>query len=146
MKSDLPDHPHVHTIERYYEGCNAADAALISATLSADMVHYWVDHKPVEGGDNVSTFAAKTAARTKATWTLDHALVNGDEAVAEWSMTWTPIGLDTPELLRGTEWFRFRGGLIAEVRAYHCNYHLGDPQNFELRGFPYLARGYQDFE
>ena len=146
MSANLPDHPHVRTILRYYEGCNTGDAGLIRSTLTHDMVHYWVDHKPVTDGDSLSTFAAKTATRTKACWTLDHVLVNAEEAVAEWSMTWTPIGLAEQEVLRGTEWFQFCDGLISEVRAYHCNHHLQDPRNFELRGFPYATRGYAAFD
>ena len=145
MTDNLPDHPHVETILRYYEACNAYSTELLGATLTEDMIHYWVDHVPVSGRAALSSFAAKSASRTKAHWILDHALVNGDEAVAEWTMTWTPIGFDEPELLRGTEWFIFRDGLIAEVRAYHCNFHLEDPRNFELREFPYASRGYLVF-
>ena len=141
----LPDHPHVRTILRYYEGCNRADAALVRSTLADDVVHYWVDHRPVEGAESLSVFAAKVAQRTRATWSSDHVLSGADEAVVEWSMRWTPIGSSEEEILRGTEWIRFAGGLIHEVRSYHNNHHLCDPRNFELRGFPYEARGYGDF-
>ena len=141
----LPDHPHVRTVLRYYEGCNRADASLIRATLAEDVVHYWVDHRPVEGAESLSVFAAKVAQRTRATWSADHVLAGADEAVVEWSMRWTPIGSNEEEILRGTEWIRFARGLIREVRSYHNNHHLSDPRNFELRGFPYRERGYGDF-
>ena len=141
----LPDHPHVRTILRYYEGCNRADAALVGSTLAEDVVHYWVDHRPVEGAESLSVFAAKVAKRTRATWSADHVLVGEDEAVVEWSMRWTPIGGAVEEILRGTEWIRFANGLISEVRSYHNNHHLSDPGNFELQGFPYGERGYSAF-
>ena len=57
------------------------------------------DHIPVSGGDSLASFAAKSASRTKGHWTLDKVLSNGDEAVAEWTMTWTPLGLERQELL-----------------------------------------------
>ena len=146
MNPNLPDHPHVRVIQRYYDACNAYSADALRQLLTPDMVHYWVDHVPVAGGDALASFAAKTAARTKGHWTLDKVMVSAEEAVAEWSMVWTPIGGDQRELLRGTEWFIFREGAIAEVRAYHCNFHLRDPRNFELREFPYRERGYSVFE
>ena len=143
--SKLPDHPHVDTVLRYYAGCNAYDAQMIRSTLTDDMVHYWVDHPPVHGGDHLASFAAKSASRTRAKWSGDHMLVVADEMVVEWSMSWIPIGADHREILRGTEWLCFRDRLISEVRSYHANYHLTDPQNFELRGYPHAARGYAMF-
>lgn len=135
-------HPHVDTIRRYYAGCNAADAARMRATFTDDVVHYFVDHAPVAGADALAAWWTKVAPRTRARWTLDHAIVQGDEAVIEWTMHWTPAGGEREEVLRGTEWYRFRDGRIAEIRSYHCNWHLRDPANHELRGFPYAARDY----
>ncbi len=140
--SRLPDHDHIRTILRYYDGCNTADAELMRSTFSADVVHYYLDHEPVRGRDGLAGYWAKVGPRTRARWSCDHAIVAGDEAVIEWSMRWTPIGTNTPELLRGTEWYRFVDGLIAEIRSYHCNHHLQSPDNYELRGFDYDARGY----
>ena len=140
--SEPAQHPHLATILRYYEGCNLADAELMKSTFTDDVVHYYVDHTPVAGRDGLANYWAKVVPRTKANWSLDHSIVAGDEAVIEWSMTWTPPGGDTQELLRGTEWYLFREGKIAEIRSYHNNHHLSDPANFELRGFPYAERGY----
>jgi ketosteroid isomerase-like protein len=136
-----PDHPHVATIRRYYDGCNAPDVELMCSTFTDDVVHYFVDHAPVRGAQGLATYWAKVVPKTRARWTLDHAIVQGDEAVIEWSMCWTPGGSTRPELLRGTEWYVFRSGKIAEIRSYHCNFHLQSPDNFELRQFPYAARG-----
>ena len=132
-------------ILRYYEACNRADPSLINETLAEDVVHYWVDHRPISDAEPMSVFAAKVAQRTRATWSADHILVGEDEAAVEWSMRWTPVGASEEELLRGTEWIRFAAGLIREVRSYHNNHHLSDPRNFELRDFPYRERGYDAF-
>ena len=136
--------PYVETIRAYYRGCNTADVALMKSTFTDDVVHYFVDHAPVAGAESLARFWEKVGPRTKAHWTVDHAIVEDDEAVIEWSMRWTPLGADREELLRGTEWYLFRDGRIAEIRSYHVNHHLQDPANFELRGFPYASRGYSN--
>jgi hypothetical protein len=135
-------HPFIETIQAYYQGCNDADVELMASTLTDDVVHYFVDHAPVHGAHGLASFWSKVGPRTRARWRLDHALVGGDEAVIEWTMRWTPVGTEREEVLRGTEWYRFRGGRIAEIRSYHVNWHLRDPGNFELRGFDYAGRGY----
>lgn len=135
-------HPHIDTIQTYYRGCNAADVALMCATFTDDVVHYFVDIEPVRGAQALAAFWARAGPRTRARWHLDHALVAGDEAVIEWTMHWTPPEGAEEEVLRGSEWYRFRDGRIAEIRSYHNNWHLRDPANFELRGFDYDARGY----
>jgi hypothetical protein len=61
-----------------------------------------------------------------------------DEALIEWTMRWSPPERSAPELLRGAEWYVFREGKIAELRAY-------DPiggGNHELDGYPYVEQGY----
>jgi hypothetical protein len=135
-------HPHVETILRYYRGCNTADEALMRSTFADEVVHYYVDHAPVRGADQLAHYWARVGPRTQAHWTLDRAIVEGDEAVIEWSMTWVPVGTERQEILRGTEWYTFRAAKILEIRSYHNNPHLADPANFELREFPYEERGY----
>jgi hypothetical protein len=76
-------------------------------------------------------------------WTVDHALVQADEAVIEWTMQWTPPGQKKPQLIRGAEWYIFRDGRIAEIRAYYLNPRLPYMHtSFELEDFPYPKRGY----
>jgi hypothetical protein len=60
--------------------------------------------------------------------------------VIEWAMTWRDPKSGERRINRGTEWFRFRDGRIAEVRAYHH----GDARNprGDLLGFDFEARGY----
>ena len=53
-------------------------------------------------------------------------------------MQWSPLEWSVPELLCGADWYVFREGKIAELRAY-------DPiggGNHELDGYPYAERGY----
>ena len=75
-----------------------------------------------------------------ARWTVDHEVVEGTEAVIEWSVLLTGPGEEARQLLRGTEWYVFRDGKIAEIRAYY-HYTSRTPLN-ELGGFPYAERGY----
>ena len=56
----------------------------------------------------------------EAQWFVENALEGeGDEAAIEWTMTWRDPKSGERRLDRGTEWFLFRDGKIAEVRAYH---------------------------
>ena len=138
---------HRETIERYYRGCNTADEALMQACFTEDVVHYFVDHAAVHGREGLARYWARVGPRTQAEWHVDHCMELGDEAVIEWSMRWLPpdnAATGTFERLRGTEWFRFRDGLISEVRSYHCNHRLAAPENRALHDFPYAERGYPE--
>ena len=141
--ADRPEHPYIRVIETYYDGCNTADVAKMVATFTTDVVHYFVDHAPVSGAEGLANYWAKGGPRTAANWAVDHWLVDEPEAVIEWSMRWQPPGADSSEVLRGTEWFRFREGRIAEIRSYHNNVHLQSPANRALHGFDYAGRGYR---
>ena len=134
---------YVSTIKRYYEGCSTADQELMMSTFTDDVVHYFTHHAPIRGAENLATYWAKMQPRIKATWLVDHAVVQGDEVVIEWTMRWTASETSKPELMRGAEWYIFRGEKIAEIRAYYMNRHLAYTQpNFELEGFPYADREY----
>ena len=147
MPPNLPPrqsgHPYIETIQSYYRGCNTADHALMVSTFTADVVHYFVDHSAVRGAEELASYWCKVAPRTQANWALDHAIVEEPECVIEWSMRWTPAATGVPELLRGTEWYRFEGGLISEIRSYHNNVYLQAPENRELHDFDYGSRGYR---
>ena len=111
---DAGERSHLATIRRYYEGCNTVNIELMRSTFDADVVHYFVDHAPVSGAVTLASYWAKIGPRTRARWSVDHFLAGGDEAVVEWSMRWMPAHAQRPEVLRGTEWFRFVEGRIAE--------------------------------
>ena len=136
-------HPFIEAIHTYYRGCNTADVELMMSTFTEDVVHFFVDHSAVRGAAALANYWAKVGPKTHANWQLDHALVQEDEAVIEWSMRWTPAATGTSELLRGSEWYLFRDGLIAEIRSYHANHYLSAPENRALHDFDYAARGYR---
>ena len=141
--SQLPEHEHVNTILRYYEGCNTANVDLMMSTFATDVVHYFVDHEPVESAAGLAHYWAKIGPKTKAHWTVERAMATDAEAVIEWAMSWVPMGAAAPEMLYGTEWFRFRDGRITEIRSYHNNPHLANDRNSALWSFPYAERGYR---
>jgi len=136
-------HDFIDTIHTYYQGCNTADVELMLSTFTEDVVHYFVDHSAVRGASALANYWAKVAPKTQANWQLDHALVQDSEAVIEWSMAWVPAQTGVRELLRGTEWYVFRQGRIAEIRSYHNNYFLPGRSNRELHDFAYADRGYR---
>ena len=136
-------HPFIDTIQTYYRGCNEPSYDVLMSTFTPDVVHYFVDHSAVVGAEVLANYWCKVQPRTAANWALDHALVQEDEAVIEWSMAWTPPATGQPELLRGSEWYLFRDGLIAEIRSYHCNVYLAAAENRQLHEFDYGGRGYR---
>ncbi|MEM7003681.1 MAG: nuclear transport factor 2 family protein [Pseudomonadota bacterium] len=136
-------HPYIEVIKTYYRGCNTADVALMCSTFTADVVHYFVDHSAVRGAQALANYWAKVAPRTQANWQLDHALVQDDEVAIEWSMRWQPPADVPPEILRGSEWYIFQDGKIAEIRSYHNNFYLQATENRALHDFDYSTRGYR---
>jgi len=141
------EHPYIATIKRYYHGCNTADIAVMISTFTDNVIHYFTHHAPIQGAETLATYWKKMQQRVKGVWTVDHGLVQSEEAVIEWTMQWTPPGSDTPELIRGAEWYVFRNERIAEIRAYYMNPRLPySSTNFELEDFPYVERGYTKLE
>jgi hypothetical protein len=136
-------HPYIDLIQTYYQGCNTQDVELMLSTFTDDVVHYFVDHSAVRGAHALANYWAKVAPRTEANWQLDHALVQEPEAVIEWSMAWVPPQTGVAEILRGSEWYVFRGERIAEIRSYHNNFYLQAPHNRQLHDFDYAGRGYR---
>ena len=71
------NHEHVTTIKRYYHGCSTADRALMLSTFTDDVVHYFTHHEPIRSAENLADYWAKMQPRIQATWSVDHALVQG---------------------------------------------------------------------
>lgn len=133
----------IPTISRYYAACSAGDAEGVRATVTDDVVHYFLAPNPgsvpVRGGEHLGRYWRKVQGMLDARWTVDHALGSGDEAVIEWTMTWRPPGTDDRVATRGAEWFVFAAdGRIAEIRSYYQQ----RPETTGLDGFPYAERGY----
>ena len=86
----MKNHPKYKMISKYYRGCNTQNAALMISTFANDVIHYFVDHSAVPGAEGLASYWCKVATLTKASWTIDHILIKGEEAVIEWSMRWKP--------------------------------------------------------
>jgi ketosteroid isomerase-like protein len=133
-------------IRLYYDGCTTGDVDLMLETLHGDVIHYFlapnVGSAPVAGAEHLARYWRKVTSAIHATWVVDHILVDGDEAVIEWTMLWTPQGADDAVATRGSEWFRFDDGWITEIRSYYQQ----RPDSTELDGFPYGRRGYSTLD
>ncbi|MDP6377384.1 MAG: hypothetical protein QGI55_16350 [Pseudomonadales bacterium] len=75
MRTRRSGHPYIETIQIYYRGCNTQDFAMLCSTSTSDVVRYCVDHTAVAGARQLANYWCKVAPRTRAHWTLDHALV-----------------------------------------------------------------------
>jgi hypothetical protein len=114
----------------------------VTATATADVVHYFlapnVGSTPVRGGEHLGRYWRKVHGAIAPVWVVDHGIVQGEEAVIEWSMFWLPPGASDRVVTRGAEWFVLRDERIAEIRSYYRQ----QPSDSELDGFPYADRGY----
>jgi ketosteroid isomerase-like protein len=131
-------------VRSYYEALNGGDAALIASHFTDDAVHYYTRLGPHETAETIGGYAAWAVANIDGQWYLEQGIEGDGEVVIEWTMTWRDPGSGEKRLDRGTEWFRFRDGLICEVRAYHH----GGPKNpqGDLLGFDHAGRGYTMLE
>ncbi len=128
-------------VRAYYEALNTGDAAAVSAHFTDDATHYYTRLGPHEGAKTIGDLAALGVSTIDAQWYIENLIEAGGEVAIEWTMTWRDPQSGERRLDRGTEWFRFRDGRIAEVRAYH---HGGkkNPQG-DLLGFDHEERGYR---
>jgi ketosteroid isomerase-like protein len=131
-------------ISSYYEALNTGDAELVASHFTDDAVHYYTRLGPHEGARSIGENAKWGVENADGQWHLEHGIEQGDEACIEWSMTWRDPKSGEKRINRGAEFFRFRDGKIAEVRAYHH----GDRKNpqGDLLGFDHEARGHTTLE
>ncbi len=107
----------VELIERYFAACSSGSAEAVADCFTSDAAIYDTNHPPVRGGSEIGAFWAGVHERWGgASWSVDRAVVDGDEAAIEWSMRGTHDG--EPFVVRGSEHYRFTGDLIAEIRQY----------------------------
>jgi ketosteroid isomerase-like protein len=139
--SGVSEADNIAVVQKYFEGCSTGDLETLLATLTPDVVHYFLDDsvQPIRGADHLARYWRKYRQVLDPTWSIDHAVAQGDEVVIEWSCIWTPKGREDRIVLRGTDWYVLRGGRIAEIRAYFIQNNTGDTG---LAGFPYSERGY----
>lgn len=137
----MKNHPYLDTIQTYFMGCNTGNVELMISTFMPNVTHYFPSHKSVSGADTLANYWAAFNNKTRKTeWTVDRFMALDDEAVIEWTMISTFLEDGQKDILRGTEWYVFRDGKIAEIRAYFMpTPNLTDS---ELVGFPYKERGY----
>ncbi len=137
----MSEHPNLATIRRYYDGCNTADAELMMSTFTPNVIHYFVEDKPIRGAAAIAAYWLPFQQEgRRAVWSVDHGIAQGDEAVIEWTLLYTRPARTPPTIMiRGAEWYFFRDGLIREIRAYEL---VGGDHPAELDGFPYAQHGY----
>jgi len=113
----------------------------MTSTFTEDVAHYFTGYRPVKGASDLAKYWAMYQSEGRTThWIVDYAISEGNEAVVEFAMETTTPEEPTPAVLRGTEWYVFRGDKIAEVRAYYTWVHGAAPS--KLEEFPYAERGY----
>jgi hypothetical protein len=134
--------PLIDKVLEYIKGCNTADIELMRSTCADDVTAYFIDMPPVNGSVSLAQFWKMVHDVTKARWSVDHAIVAGQEVVIEWSQVWTPPGGITEEFSRGIDWFIFVNGQISEIHQYYRPRNLGPDQIYELQSFPYRDRDY----
>ena len=127
-------------VRAYYEALNTGDPERVASFFTDDAVHYYTRLGPHEGARAIGEHTKMAVDHLEGRWTLEHGIEQGDEACIEWTMTWRDPKSGERRLDRGTEWFRFRDGRIAEVRAYHHSNERN--RSGDLVGFDHAARGH----
>jgi ketosteroid isomerase-like protein len=127
-------------IRSYYEALNSGDPDRIAEHFTDDAVHYYTRIEPLRGARTIGEHTKWAVENLEGRWVLENGIDDGDQAVIEWTMTWRDPKSGQARLDRGTEWFRFEDGRIAEVRAYfHSN---AKNRSGDLLGFDHGGRGY----
>ncbi len=127
-------------VAAYYEALNRGDADEVASYFTEDATHYYTRLGPHVGGQTIGNHTALGVAQIDGQWFMENGIDDGEQAVIEWTMTWRDPKSGERRLDRGTEWFRFRDGLICEIRAYH---HGGSKNpSGDLVGFDHAGRGY----
>jgi ketosteroid isomerase-like protein len=123
-------------VRAYYADLSSGDAAAVARHFTEDAVHYYTRRAPHLGAAQIAENAAAAVQHLNAVWTLENLVADAEQTAIEWSMAFDHPTNGRRLLDRGSEWFRFRDGLISEVRAYY-NERGGD-----LIGFDHAGRGH----
>lgn len=123
-------------VRAYYDDLSSGDAAAVARHFTDDAIHYYTRRPPHLGASQIAENAAAAVQHLNARWVLESIVADDEQVAIEWSMAFDHPTKSTRMLDRGTEWFRFRDGLICEVRAYY-NERGGD-----LIGFDHAGRGH----
>jgi ketosteroid isomerase-like protein len=127
-------------IRSYYEALNTGDPDRVADHFTDDATHYYTRLGPHQGARSIGDHTKLAVDHLEGQWFVENGIAEGDQAVIEWTMTWRDPKSGERRLDRGTEWFRFRDGKIAEIRAYHHS----DAKNRQgnLLGFDHEGRGH----
>lgn len=131
-------------IRDYYDGCNAADAAQMTACFERDAVHYFpagAAQPTMVGAEAIARGWQLAVSTFGSCWTIDRLVLDeeADEATIEWTHFKPKLGAH----LRGAELVRFGpSGLISEIRAYYAAPTVEPERSYELGDFDYAERGY----
>jgi len=108
--------------------------------FTENATHYYTRLGPHEGAAAIGAHTRQAVEVLEGRWRIEDAIEDGERVVIEWTMLWRHPKSGEFRLDRGTEWFEFRDGRIAEVRAYHH----GGPKNpsGDLLGFDHPGRGH----
>jgi ketosteroid isomerase-like protein len=135
--------PNIDCVLAFYAALNEGDEQAIANHLSEDATQYYTRLSPHQGAGTIARYAAWAVDKLEASWRVENAIEQDGEVAVEWTMTWRhPEGV--LRLNRGSEWFRFNGDRIAEVRANHHGSRR-NPQG-DLLGFDHADRGHTTLE
>jgi ketosteroid isomerase-like protein len=123
-------------VRAYYDDLSSGDADAVARHFTDDAIHYYTRRAPHLGARAIAENAAAAVEHLDAVWTLESLVADDEQVAIEWSMAFNHPTKGTRMLDRGAELFRFRDGLICEVRAYY-NERGGD-----LIGFDHAGRGH----
>jgi ketosteroid isomerase-like protein len=127
-------------VRAYYDALNTGDAERVASFFVDDAVHYYTRIEPHVGARTIGEHTRWAVENIDGQWSIANGIEDGDQACIEWAMTWRDPRSGERRLDRGTEWFRFRDGKIAEVRAYfHSNERN---RSGDLLGFDHAGRGH----
>jgi ketosteroid isomerase-like protein len=127
-------------VRSYYESLNSGEADRVARHFTDDAVHYYTRLGPHEGARTIGEHTRLAVEQLGGRWVIEDAIDDGERVVIEWTMTWRDPRSGEPRLDRGTEWFEFRDGKIAEVRAYHHSNEKN--RSGDLVGFDHAGRGH----
>jgi ketosteroid isomerase-like protein len=127
-------------VRSYYEALNSGDPDRVAGHFTDDAIHYYTRLGPHKGAQTIGAHTKLAVEELGGRWIIEDAIDDGQRVVIEWTMTWRDPRSGEPRLDRGTEWFEFRDGKIAEVRAYHHSNEKN--RSGDLVGFDHAGRGY----
>lgn len=127
-------------VRGYYAALNTGDPEQVMSFFTEDAVHYYTRIEPDRGARAIAERNRMQVSELEGRWQVANGIEEGDQACIEWSMTWRDPESGERRLDRGSEWFAFRDGRIAEVRAY---FHSGRRnRSGDLIGFDHAGRGH----